>query len=125
MTSTEITVRSGIPAILALGDIGRACLYVHGYHHIPTIGSAFLIQASISLAAAPLILVGGPTRRRYGAAVLAGGTLAAFVLSRTVGFFGFSKRGWEPSPTTRSASALNRQGAAGRQKRMVPRSGSN
>ena len=29
---------------------------------------------------------------------MAGGSLVAFVLSRTVGLFGFSERGWDPSP---------------------------
>jgi hypothetical protein len=30
--------------------------------------------------------------------MVAGGALVAFVLSRTVGLFGFSERGWQPSP---------------------------
>ena len=31
-------------------------------------------------------------------AMLAGGSVVAFLLSRTVGLFGFSERGWQPSP---------------------------
>ena len=30
--------------------------------------------------------------------MLAGGSLVAFALSRTVGLFGFSEQGWQPSP---------------------------
>jgi hypothetical protein len=62
------------------------------------IGTAFLIQASVSFAAALLILLGGPWWLRWAAAALAGGSLVAFVLSRTVGLFGFAERGWDPSP---------------------------
>jgi hypothetical protein len=98
MTSTEITIRTGIAATLAVSGITHAYLYIHGYSHIPTIGIAFLVQASISLSAAVLILIGGPTWLRWAAAMLAGGTLVAFVLSRTVGLSGFSERGWDPSP---------------------------
>ena len=29
---------------------------------------------------------------------MAGGSLVAFALSRTIGLFGFSERGWDPSP---------------------------
>ena len=34
----------------------------------------------------------------WAAATVAGGALAAFALSRTVGLLGFSERGWQPSP---------------------------
>jgi hypothetical protein len=30
--------------------------------------------------------------------MVAGGSLVAFALSRTVGLFGFSEQGWQPSP---------------------------
>ena len=66
--------------------------------HIPTTGTAFVAQASVSFAVAALILVGGPAWLRWVAAMLAGGSLVAFVLSRTVGLFGFSEQGWQPSP---------------------------
>lgn len=83
--------------------IGRQCtshayLYVRGYKHIPHIGDGFLTQASASFAIAVLILAGGPAWLRWAAAAVAGGSLAAFVLSRTVGLEGFIERGWDPSP---------------------------
>ncbi len=91
-------LRLGLAASLAVSAASHAYLYVHGYQHIPQIGTAFLIQASVSFALAVLILVGGPGWLRWAAAAVAGGSVVAFVLSRTVGIFGFVERGWEPSP---------------------------
>lgn len=83
---------------VAVSGVSHMYLYIHGYHHIPMIGNAFLAQASISFALALLILIGGPSWLQWAAAALAGGALAAFVLSRTVGLLGFSERGWQPYP---------------------------
>jgi hypothetical protein len=90
--------RLGIAVATAVSGISHAYLYIHGYQHIPTIGDAFLVQAGVSFALALLILIGGPSWLQWAAAALAGGALGAFVLSRTVGLFGFSETGWEPSP---------------------------
>ena len=98
MTLTDIMLRIGFAASLAVSAADHAYLYVHGYQHIPNIGTAFLIQASVSFALALLILVGGPWWLRWAAAAVAGGSLVAFSLSRTVGLLGFSERGFEPSP---------------------------
>lgn len=98
MTLTDIMLRIGFAASLAVSAADHAYLYVHGYQHIPTIGTSFLIQASVSFALAVLILVGGPGWLRWAAAAVAGGSLVAFSLSRTVGLFGFTERGWDPSP---------------------------
>jgi hypothetical protein len=98
MTFAGTSTRIGIAVVVAVSGISHAYLYIHGYRHIPTIGTAFVVQASVSLAIAALILVGGPAWLRWAAAMLAGGSLVAFALSRTVGLFGFSERGWQPSP---------------------------
>jgi hypothetical protein len=98
MTFAGGVARIGIAAALAVGGISHAYLYIHGYQHIPTIGTAFLAQASVSLAVAALILLGGPAWLRWAAAMLAGGSLVAFALSRTIGLFGFAEQGWQPSP---------------------------
>jgi hypothetical protein len=90
--------RIALAAAVAVSGMSHAYLYVHGYHHIPLIGTAFLIQASISFALALLILIGGPSWLSWVAAALSGGALVAFALSRTVGLFGFSETGWQPSP---------------------------
>jgi hypothetical protein len=98
MTFTDILLRIGLAASLAASASSHAYLYIHGYQHIPTIGTGFLIQASVSFALAVLILAGGPGWLRWLAAAVAGGSVVAFTLSRTVGLFGFAERGWDPSP---------------------------
>jgi hypothetical protein len=97
MTFAEAMTRIGIAAGMAVSGISHAYLYIHGYQHIPTIGAAFMLQASVSFAVAVLILIGGPEWLQWAAAMVAGGALIAFVLSRTVGLFGFSERGWQPN----------------------------
>jgi hypothetical protein len=91
-------IKIGIAVALAVSGVIHSYLYIHGYQHIPTVGAAFLVQASISYAIAVLILAGGPEWLQWAATVIAGGSLVAFGLSRTVGLFGFSEQGWQPSP---------------------------
>lgn len=95
---TSVLVRLGLAASLITSALSHAYLYVHGYQHIPTIGSGFLVQASLSFAIGLLIVVGGPGWLRWAGAAVAGGSLVAFALSRSVGLEGFSERGWEPAP---------------------------
>jgi hypothetical protein len=64
MTFAGGVARIGIAAALAVGGISHAYLYIHGYQHIPTIGTAFLAQASVSFAVAVLILICGHGGRR-------------------------------------------------------------
>ena len=47
--------------MLAVSVLIHAELYVHGYRYVPTIGLAFLTQASVFVALAILIAVGGPS----------------------------------------------------------------
>jgi drug/metabolite transporter (DMT)-like permease len=91
-------IRLGMAAAMAISGASHAFLYIHGYQHIPIIGTAFVVQASVSFALAVLILIGGPSWLQWAAAAVSGGALGAFVLSRTVGLFGFSETGWEPAP---------------------------
>lgn len=93
-----VLVRLGLAASLALSAVSHAYLYVHGYQRIPAIGTGFLVQASVSSAIALLIVAGGPAWLRWAGAAMAAGSVVAFALSRTVGLFGFSERGWDPSP---------------------------
>src|SRR6202161_4975768 len=92
MTFAEVMTRIGIAAGMAVSGLSHAYLYIHGYQHIPTIGTAFVVQASVSFALALLILIGGPSWLLWAAAALAGGAVGAFVLSRTLGLFGFSEQ---------------------------------
>ena len=98
MIFADAVTRIGIAVAMAVSGVSHAYLYIHGYQHIPTIGAAFVLQASVSFAVAVLLLIGGPGWLRWAAAMVAGGALVAFVLSRTVGLLGFSERGWQPSP---------------------------
>jgi hypothetical protein len=97
-TGIEWAIRVGISATLAVSGVIHAYLYIHGYHYIPTVGPAFLLQASVFCALAVLILVGAPDWLSWAGAALSVGTLIAFALSRTVGLFGFNERGLQPSP---------------------------
>lgn len=94
----SVLVRLPLAASLAVSALSHAYLYIHGYQHIPTIGTGFLVQAGVSFAVAALILLGGPGWLRWAGAAVAAGSLVAFALSRTVGLSGFSERGWDPSP---------------------------
>ena len=40
-------VRLGLALSLAVSAASHSYLYVHGYQHIPKIGTGFLIQASV------------------------------------------------------------------------------
>jgi hypothetical protein len=91
-------LRFGLGASLAASAFSHAYLYIHGYQHIPMIGTSFLIQASVSFSLALLVVAGGPWWLEWSAAAMAGGSLVAFILSRTVGLFGFTEHGWDPAP---------------------------
>jgi hypothetical protein len=76
----------------------HAQLYVHGYRAIPWIGPMFLLQGAGAIAVGLLLLVAGPVVLRLGALGLSAGALVGFVLSRTVGVFGFVEKGFDPQP---------------------------
>lgn len=94
----DLVARIGLSAALVVSGYVHADLYSNGYRYIHMIGPSFLIQASASFAIAALLLIGGPWTLRVVAALLAAGALVAFELSRTIGIFGFTERGWQPSP---------------------------
>jgi hypothetical protein len=95
---TDVPVRVAVAVALAVSGYIHAYLYLNGYRFIHVIGVLFLLQASVSFGLALLVLAGGPLYVRLGAAGAAAGALAGFALSRTVGIFGFTERGWQPSP---------------------------
>ncbi|MDT5130128.1 MAG: hypothetical protein QOG79_4947 [Mycobacterium sp.] len=96
--AATVGLRAGISLTLAVSGLIHAELYVHGYRYVPTIGPAFLVQASVFVALAILIAVGGPRWLQWVAGLGALGSLVAFALSRTVGIFGFVEHGWNPAP---------------------------
>lgn len=97
-TLTDIGLRVAVAATVATSGYIHAQLYVSGYRFIHVVGVLFLLQAGASFALAALVLAGGPAFIRIGAAGAAAGALVGFAASRTVGVFGFTERGWQPSP---------------------------
>ncbi|ACU71441.1 conserved hypothetical protein [Catenulispora acidiphila DSM 44928] len=95
---TEIALRVAIAGTLATSGYIHAQLYVSDYRYIHIVGVLFLLQASASFALAALVLAGGPIYVRIGAGGAAAGALGGFAASRTVGVFGFTEHGWQPSP---------------------------
>jgi hypothetical protein len=94
----QLIVPVAIAATLAISGYIHAQLYLTGYRFIHIIGPLFLLQPSASFAIALLVLLGAPLLVRLAAAGAAAGALGGFVLSRTVGVFGFTERGWQPAP---------------------------
>jgi hypothetical protein len=94
----DAVLRCGIAVATAVSGYLHADLYVHGYRYVDWIGPMFLLQAAGSFAVALLLPVTAGPVLRLGALGLAGGALAGFVLSRTVGILGFTERGWVPAP---------------------------
>lgn len=91
-------LRIAAAATLAISGYIHAQLYVTGYRFLHIVGVLFLLQASTSFAVAALLLVGGPVYLRLAAAGAAAGALGGFLASRTIGVFGFTEKGWQPSP---------------------------
>ena len=79
-------------ALLAAIAVIHAYLWQQGYSGIDVIGPAFLVQAVLGIGGALLLLVAPPRQVTWAAllgAAFAAGSLAALVLSTTVGLFGF------------------------------------
>jgi hypothetical protein len=100
MTATRLSrpARPGAAGwLLYLGDAGLLIasgllhldLWDIGYRHVPTLDVLFLVQAGAALAAAVLVLATRSLLVVLGSAALMAGTIAGFVLARTVGIFGF------------------------------------
>jgi hypothetical protein len=52
-----LAVRIGIASTLAISGVIHAYLYIHGYQYSPTIGTAFLVQASVFCALALTVVL--------------------------------------------------------------------
>jgi hypothetical protein len=95
-------LRLALAAGLAATGYLHADLYLHGYRTIPSVGPSFLVFASACFALAALelvaVVVPEPAALRLMAGAVAAAALGGFLLSRTVGLFGFTERGWQPAP---------------------------
>lgn len=103
MTRSRPTAVTGIRVLIAMATavtgLVHASLYVDGgYRAIHVVGPSFLLLSSGAFAVALLLLISGSPVLRLGAAAVAAGALGGFVMSRTVGVFGFTERGLQPAP---------------------------
>ena len=83
-------------------------LYIESYKDIPidNIGRSFLLNAVASLTAAAVVMLWSHQLAPVAPLLLANSTLIAFGLSRTDrGIFGFTERGWSPTPQAAAAVA--------------------
>ncbi|WP_030439174.1 hypothetical protein [Actinoplanes subtropicus] len=96
--NVALAIRLAVVATVAESGYVHAKLYVDGYRSIPHIGPLFLLQAAVSFALAALLLFGAPPILQLAAAGTALGALGGFLLSRTVGVWGFTERGFQPHP---------------------------
>ncbi|MBS2532029.1 hypothetical protein KGQ20_04530 [Catenulispora sp. NF23] len=97
-TLTEIGLRIAAAITLTVSGYIHAQLYITGYRFIHVVGVLFLLQASVSFTLAALLPLNSPLLLRLGAAGAAAGALGGFAASRTIGVFGFTEHGWQPSP---------------------------
>lgn len=103
LTAPRSLALAGIRALTALATAVtgwvHAYLYIAGgYRVIHVVGPAFLLLSSGAFAVAALLLIGGSPVLRLGAAAVAAGALGGFLMSRTVGVFGFTEHGLQPAP---------------------------
>ncbi|MBS2546747.1 hypothetical protein KGQ19_07690 [Catenulispora sp. NL8] len=97
-TLTEIGLRIAAAITLTVSGYIHAQLYITGYRFIHVVGVLFLLQASVSFTLAALLPLSSPLLLRLGAAGAAAGALGGFAASRTIGVFGFTEHGRQPSP---------------------------
>jgi hypothetical protein len=100
-----MTRPSLLRVLIALGCLGIGAvhlrLYFDSYRDIPDsdIGRSFVLNAVASLVVAIVVLVWANRLALLAPLILANSTLVAFALSRTdSGIFGFSEKGWNPTP---------------------------
>jgi hypothetical protein len=81
-------------ALLLAGGIIHYDLWRGGYRYIPRIGPLFLANFVGSIVLAAAVVISRRATVAAGGIVFAAGSLAALVLSRTVGVFGFTETVW-------------------------------
>lgn len=77
-----------------MGGLVHLQLWRSGYRGIPNVGDAFLVNVALAGVIALAVLVRNNWRVNLAGVVFSVGSLAALVMSRTVGFLGFTERAW-------------------------------
>ena len=103
---TARLLRTVAAVFLVSGGVVHYHLWTSGYRHVPRIGTLFLANFVGSIVLGAAVLVSRRVSVELAAAVFAVGSLAALVLSRTVGVLGFSETIWTPDAVKTLASEI-------------------
>ena len=79
---------------VAVGGLVHLQLWRSGYKGIPNVGDAFLVNVALAGVLALAVLLRNDRRVNLAGAVFSAGSIAALVMSRTIGFLGFTERAW-------------------------------
>jgi hypothetical protein len=102
----ERSARIAAAVFVFLGGLVHLQLWSSGYRVIPYIGPWFVANAMVSALLTVVVLV-RPARAVVIAGIaLSAASLAALVMSRTVGIFGFTERAWTDQAVRAVASEL-------------------
>lgn len=92
--------------LVLVGGAVHLYLYATGYRNIPNVGVLFLLNVFAALFIAVALATRPIGAFAVAALAFSGGSIAAFVLSRTTGFLGFMEIGWDPRSTTAFAAEV-------------------
>lgn len=93
-------------AFVMVGGLVHLDLWQSGYRGIPSIGRLFIANVVVSAVLAVALLVRRDTPLIVAGLLFSGGSLAALVLSRTVGILGFTERAWTEQAVQASTAEL-------------------
>lgn len=79
---------------VVVGGLVHLELWRSGYRGIPNVGNAFLVNIALAGVLALAVLVRNDWRVNLAGVVFSAGSIAALVMSRTIGFLGFTERAW-------------------------------
>lgn len=110
---TARLTRSLAAVLLLAGGVVHYNLWKSGYRHIPKIGPLFLANFVGAIALAAAVMFSRRAIVTFTGIAFAAGSLAALVLSRTVGVFGFTETIWTPQAIKTLASEVGAIAALG------------
>lgn len=102
----ERVARLAAAGFLFTGGLIHLQLWQDGYRGIPFIGPWFLANVVVSAVLVVALLARGNVRVGIASVVFSVASLAALVLSRTVGLFGFTERAWTDASVQATAAEL-------------------
>jgi hypothetical protein len=110
---TARLTRSLAAVLLLIGGIIHYDLWTSGYRSIPRIGPLFMANFVGSIVLAMAVVVSRRATVTLAGIAFAAGSLAALILSRTVGVFGFSETIWTTQAVQTLASEIGAIAALG------------